>query len=128
MSQQSPLILVVEDDPDVSEGMVALLEEEGYRVGAARDGADGLRHLRENLGVKLILLDLTMPRMSAGEFRAVQRADPVMSEIPVLLMSANLDVSKQAQALGVAGYLGKPFRPAALIETIGRLVGPAATA
>ena len=121
-----PAILVVEDDPDVRDGMVSLLEEEGYRVLAAFDGAEGLERLREGHDVGLVLLDLTMPKMSAGEFRLQQRKDPAIAEVPVVLMSAGLDVARQADVLGAVGYVGKPFKPAHLLETVGRFLRPEA--
>jgi CheY-like chemotaxis protein len=117
-------ILVVEDDLDVSDGMVSLLEEEGYRVVAALDGAEGLERLRQDHAVGLVLLDLTMPNMSAGEFRTEQRKDPAIAEVPVLLMSAGLDGEQKAGVLGAVGYLGKPFKPAQLIETVERFLRP----
>ena len=117
-------ILVVEDDRDVSEGMVSLLEEEGYLVVAALDGAEGLVALRQTAGVGLVLLDLTMPKMSAAEFRFEQRKDPAIAQVPVLLMSAGLDVARHADVLGAVGFVGKPFKPARLLETVGRLLRP----
>jgi CheY-like chemotaxis protein len=123
-----PLILVVEDDPDVSEAMVALLEEAGYRVLPALDGAAGLRLLRERPEVALILLDLTMPRMSASQFRSEQRRDGAVAGVPVVLMSAGLEVGKQAELLGALAYVCKPFRAEALLEVVARLIAPASGA
>lgn len=125
-----PLILVVEDDPDVSDGMVALLEEEGYRTEAAADGAEALSKLRASPDAALVLLDLTMPKMSAGEFRAQQRKDPAISHVPILLMSAGLDVRRQAEALGAVAYIPKPFKPKLLLDTLAGVLqsNPAASA
>ena len=120
MSAPGPLILVVEDDPDVSDGMVSLLEEEGFRAATASDGEEGLKKLRELTDPSLVLLDLTMPRMSAAEFRSQQSKDPRIAGIPVMLMSAGLDVGRQAKALGAIAFIAKPFKPPALIEAIGR--------
>ncbi len=123
MSGEAPLLLVVEDDLDVSDGMVSLLEDEGYRVLAALDGHEGLKRLQDSPDVRLVLLDLTMPKMSAGEFRVEQRKVASIAAIPVLLMSAGLDAARQADKLGAVGFLGKPFKPAMLVETVGRLLG-----
>src|SRR5690349_3947395 len=80
-------ILLVEDDDDVAGAMVAVLEGEGYSVVRARDGEDALRALREGLAPCLIVLDILMPRMDGIEFRRVQRSDPSMSHIPVVVVS-----------------------------------------
>lgn len=120
MTARGQLILVVEDDPDVSDGMVSLLEEEGFRAATASDGEEGLKKLRELTDASLVLLDLTMPRMSAAEFRFQQAKDPLIAQVPVMLMSAGLDVGRQAKLLGAIAFIAKPFKPPALIEAIGR--------
>jgi CheY-like chemotaxis protein len=125
VSDGAGAVLIVDDDADVCEGMASLLDEEGYEALTALGGEAGLRLLRERPGVALVLLDLTMPRMNAFEFRAAQQGDPRIAAVPVVLMSAGLDGRKHAQRLGAAGYLAKPFKPAALLEVVDRLVrGP----
>ena len=114
-------VLVVEDDQDIADGMAGLLEEEGFRVLCAGNGAEALAKLRQDGSVQLILLDLTMPVMSAAEFRAQQSRDAAIAKIPVLLLSAGLDVAHQAKVLGAAGYISKPFKPPVLIESMRRL-------
>src|SRR5438067_560954 len=96
MSQAS-LVLVIEDDPDVSEGMIIVLEEDGYWVAAAFDGDVGLCALRDRPNIDLILLDLTLPKMNAAQFRQEQLHNPAIAHVPMLLMSANLDLQHQAE-------------------------------
>jgi DNA-binding response OmpR family regulator len=128
MSGQQTVILVIEDDPDVSEGLVELLEDAGYRAIAAHDGEEGLKKMRAQPGVALILLDLTMPKMSAAEFRQRQRADAAVAQVPVLLMSAGRDLAAHAAALGAIDSLAKPFRPSLLVEKLDALFGRRAAA
>jgi two-component system chemotaxis response regulator CheY len=122
VSGTSRAVLIVDDDADVCEGMASLLAEEGYEALTALDGEQGLRLLRARPGVALVLLDLTMPRLNAADFRAAQHGDPRIAAVPVVLMSAGLDGRKHAQRLGAAGYLAKPFKPQALLEVIERIL------
>ena len=62
-----PLILIVEDDPDVLGLVVTMLTEEGYRVATAQDGEAGLTVARSDRP-DLIVLDLMLPRMNALQF------------------------------------------------------------
>jgi two-component system chemotaxis response regulator CheY len=115
----SPLILVVDDDEDIRYAMSDTLEAEGYRVMLAEDGRDALLRLRTGAELPcLILLDLMMPNMDGIEFRGEQQRDPTLSSIPVVLLSADSQVKRKAAALGVAGSMAKPVRMAELLTII----------
>ncbi|MBK7862657.1 MAG: response regulator [Archangiaceae bacterium] len=102
-------IMVAEDDPEIRASVAELLQSEGYEVVLASNGAKALELLRGGAAPQLILLDLMMPGVDGFQFREEQRKDPVLSAIPVLLMSAGGDLNAKAAQLGVAGYLKKPF-------------------
>jgi CheY-like chemotaxis protein len=121
-------VLVVDDDPDIRASLAQVLEEVGYRAIQAADGVDALEVLRHQdpaLRPSVILLDMMMPRMDGREFRTIQRRDPVLSTIPVLVFSAQRDVSRTAVELGVEGYLEKPLRMGALLEAVARCAATA---
>ena len=82
-------ILLVEDDFDVREALAETLRDEGYAVECAVDGVQALDYLRGGGRPGLILLDLMMPRMSGSEFRMVQKVDPQLADLPVVLISAD---------------------------------------
>jgi CheY-like chemotaxis protein len=81
-------VLVVDDDPDIRECMVALLEMRGLPAVPASDGAEALDLLKAGMRPSLILLDLMMPRMDGWEFRAQQELDPELAAIPTVVVSA----------------------------------------
>jgi CheY-like chemotaxis protein len=113
--------MVVEDDLAVRETLQELLEEEGFRVTPASNGLEALARLRgveEN--PRLILLDLMMPVMDGVQFRAELRADSRLSEIPVVVMSADMGLEQKARGLSVAGVLPKPVQLDRLLETVHR--------
>ena len=113
-------VLVVEDNAEVRQALVALLEGEGYRVVEATDGVSALRLLRTGeVQPCLIVLDLMMPRMSGWDFRREQSNDRRFAAIPVLVLSAD-PLASQAERIGAAAVLPKPADPERFLELIGR--------
>ena len=110
-------ILVVEDDADLRAVMAAVLVINGYEVVEAADGEEGLRRLRSDPTVGLILLDLRMPRMDGRAFRAEQLGDPGLAAIPVVVVSGEADGSVAAAQLGTA-YRQKPVDPEDLLALV----------
>lgn len=102
-------ILLVEDDFDVREALVETLRDRGYDVESATDGEQALQILRSGARPGLILLDLMMPRMSGSEFRMVQQHDPALSDLPVILLSADGRMEEKARSLKVQGAIRKPI-------------------
>jgi signal transduction histidine kinase len=116
-------ILLVEDDPGIRDVLHGILEEEGYAVTTAENGQEALDTLRSSAAPDLIVLDLRMPVMDGWQFRAVQKADPMLAGIPVLAVSA--DGSAKAEAIDAAGYIRKPLSTESLLTTIARILGEA---
>lgn len=119
----APLILVVEDDHDVREALTELLRDAGYGVAWAADGRAAIQALRGGLRPAAILLDLMMPGMDGFEFRAVQRGDPALAAIPIILMSADRGIDRDALALGAAGRVAKPARIDDVLAVVARIAG-----
>ena len=116
-------ILIVEDDFDVREALAETLRDEGYDVDCAGDGEQALQDLRRGARPGLILLDLTMPRMSGAEFRMVQKVDPKLNGVPVVLLSADGRMEEKARMLEADGAIRKPIDLDVLIATIERFKG-----
>jgi len=113
-------VLVVEDNAEVRQALVALLEAEGYHVAEAVDGVSALRLLRTGaVQPCLIVLDLMMPRMSGWDFRMEQSSDLRLAGIPVVVVSAD-PLASQAERMGAAAVLSKPADPERFIALIGR--------
>jgi signal transduction histidine kinase len=116
-SRPAKRILVVDDDTATRDSLSDILEEHGYEVFTSDDGREALARLRVGRA-DLILLDLRMPVMDGWKFRTLQRADPELSKIPVIAMSA--DGSPEAAAIHADHYLRKPFNADELLLTIER--------
>jgi CheY-like chemotaxis protein len=109
-------ILLVEDDDGIRETMAALLEDEGFVVLQAANGADGLAALRQSGDVVcLVLLDLWMPIMNGWQLLAELRADDRLAELPVVVISA---AGEQPPPPGAAAFLRKPIRLDALLSAV----------
>ena len=115
-------VLVVEDDADCRDAVTNLLESEGYAVTGAEDGQVALDRLREGLDPCVILLDLMMPVKDGWQFRAEQRVDPALADIPTIIVSAQSGAIETARALSLTA-LEKPPDPDALMKLLGEYCG-----
>jgi CheY-like chemotaxis protein len=119
-----PLVLVVDDDPDVRHLTESLLSGHGYRVMLAEHGRDAIQRLRERCP-DLIVLDLNMPVMDGWGFRAEQRylPDATSAAAPVLVLSGKDDAATHAGRLGAVGVIKKPFDPDDLLAAVSAAIG-----
>lgn len=94
-----PTIMVVEDDADVLDVIALTLEDHGYSVLVAANGRQALDKLRAaEHRPALILLDLMMPVMDGRQFREAQRRDPALADVPVVLLSADVDIARSRRS------------------------------
>ena len=118
MPHSSPLVLVVDDDPQLRDLIAAVLTLEDYRVITAANGLEA-RLLLDLITPALVLLDLEMPVMGGRMVARALRAEG--STVPVILMSGAAHGPAIARELGVAGFLAKPFDLDALLAAVLRL-------
>ena len=97
------------------------LRDRGYLVESASDGEQAMQLLQAGARPGLILLDLMMPRMSGSEFRMAQLLDPVLVDLPVVLLSADGRMEEKAVALKVEGAIRKPIDLDELFSVIERV-------
>ena len=113
MEENTPQILVVDDNPEIREIITILLSGEGYGVKEAKDGADALTKL-ESCPFDLIILDIMMPGMNGYETCKEIRNT---SNAPILFLSARTTDSDKILGFYSGGddYLAKPFSYSELI-------------
>lgn len=104
---QAGTILIVEDHPDTRETLRDYLEEFGYAVDTAVDGADGLRKVQTQT-IDLVLTDLNMPHVSGMELLAAIRKQKIDTDVLVLSASGLVSTAVEAMRLGAVNYLVKP--------------------
>ena len=116
-------ILLVDDEPDVRFMLKTLLELQSYRVDAVDTGEGGLDEARMN-PPDLMLLDLTLPGMSGIDVLRSMGADPSLSRIPVLVLTASVDrgIEETCIAAGASGFSTKLTKPPQLLAKIRNLL------
>lgn len=119
-------VLVVDDSITTRTLEKSILEAQGYRVLVAVDGLEALGLLRSGEAViDLVLADVEMPRMDGFGLLQVMKADPSLSDLPVILMTSKDDPHdvRRGMELGADAYLTKQkFDQRELLATIGRVL------
>jgi CheY-like chemotaxis protein len=113
------VVMVVDDDADIRDGIAALLEAEGYRTLRATNGADALEALSHEERPGLILLDMMMPVMDGREFlRAIEERG---LQVPVILFTAFAD---DVERVVMRPVLRKPVDAHALVQAVRDVCDP----
>src|SRR5688572_11603112 len=102
------LILIADDDPAGRDVYALILRRAGYSVVTVADGEEALRAMRKRR-VDLLLLDLAMPEASGPTVLLTMQKDPLLSRIPVLVMTALPEqvARDRVRSFSVAGLLVK---------------------
>ena len=118
-----PTILIVEDI-ELNRELLAQLLEDNYRLLFARDGVDALE-LAARTRPDLILMDLSLPRMDGWEATRRLKADPTLTQIPIIVLSAHAmsGDEERARGCGCDDFLTKPLDEDRLFRTIARHLG-----
>ena len=127
--EKQPYILIVDDDPDILEGILTILETRPYRLATARDGKKCLEMIAEEVP-DLLILDLLMPRMDGWGVIRELRSEPRYAQIPIMILTTVIeDASRRryeletGMAMDVQDYVQKPTKPADLIARLEKLLG-----
>ena len=115
---------MIDDEEGVRAIAARVLEGAGLAVLTAGDGLEGVRAFRDRRReIDAVLLDLTMPRM--GGLEAAAALWGLRPDLPIVLMSGYSvrEMTLQSAALGMAGFVQKPFAPSDLLEAVRRALG-----
>ena len=116
-------ILIADDEEHLGRLVKFKLESAGYEVDWRQNGKEAWEGIN---GKKpdLVILDVMMPEMTGFEVLKRIRADEELVSIPVILLSAKSQQEdvRAGMELGATEYITKPFRPAALLECVKRLL------
>jgi DNA-binding response OmpR family regulator len=112
VTDDQPLVLIADDDPDLRTLVTYRLEKSGYSVIAASDGAEAEQLAIERLPA-LCVLDVMMPKLDGYELTRRLRANDATSRIPVILLTARSQEQDVRQGFdaGADDYIRKPFSP-----------------
>ncbi len=115
-------VLVVDDEFGIVDVLETILTDEGYRVVTACNGKQGLMRLSAEKP-NVILLDFMMPILGGAEMLRAMAAEPVYHRIPVIMISSLSEDVIAERCKGYAAFLHKPFRAAAVLSIVARVLG-----
>ncbi|MEM7035690.1 MAG: response regulator [Bacteroidota bacterium] len=121
-AEDAPLVLVVEDHPDMREHIRDALGS-GFRTILAEDGAAGLAQAQQAIP-DIVVTDVTMPEMDGFELCQALKTDRATSHIPVVMLTARAEAESRLEGLqtGADAYLSKPFNQVELQTVLQNLL------
>jgi len=122
-SESSEAILIVEDSPPVAAVIQVALSRAGYTVLMAVDGLDGLK-IAISERPRLIVTDSNMPRMDGFGLLRALKANPMTSDIPVIMLTSKASSEDEQKALefGFIDFIPKPVQPVRVVSRVKRVL------
>lgn len=117
-------ILVLDDEPDVTELLQYKLEQENYVVAVLNDPLEFVSKVRE-FEPDLMILDIMMPELNGLQLCRISRSDPAMKAIPIIFLTAKGEVEDRVKGLetGADDYISKPFNTKELLIRVSNIIG-----
>jgi len=122
-------ILVVDDEPDVTDLVAYHLKAKGFQVENLNDATASISKARAQQP-DLIILDIMMPHLSGIQICRILRADPKLARVPIIFLTAKAEAHDRIEGLesGADDYLSKPFSPKELVLRVESILRRAAAA
>lgn len=124
MAEEKKKVLCIEDEPEMIDLIKLILERKGFEVLGAVGGQEGLNVIRREMP-DLILLDLMMPEVDGWEVFRQMKADELLKDIPVIVVTAKAQSIDKVLGLHIAkvdDYVTKPFGPQELLKSIDKVL------
>ena len=116
MSAHKKLILVVDDDPGILEALQAILTYAGYEV--STDTGEMLQEKIQAYHPDLLLLDILLSGQDGREITKRLKSQKETAHLPIILLSAHLNLQTDAQTYGADDFVPKPFKMGDLLAKI----------
>jgi two-component system alkaline phosphatase synthesis response regulator PhoP len=123
-----PYVMIVDDDPDILEGITAILETRDYRLATARDGLQCMELIQQETP-DLLILDMMMPRMDGFAVIQELRSDPKYVGLPIIILTTVIEDAAYRRyeletglAMDVQAYIEKPAPPDEIIRKVSAIV------
>jgi two-component system, chemotaxis family, chemotaxis protein CheY len=116
-------ILIVDDSGTVRDEVAGFLKKNGCEVETAVDGKDGLAKLRANPSIKLIISDVNMPNMDGLTMVEKIRGELKNTTVHIIMLTTESSphMKERGKAAGIKGWIVKPFKGEAVLETFKKL-------
>lgn len=117
-------ILIVDDSRAIRQSISFILQEAGFTVVQAVDGAEAVS-LLDSAGFDLVVTDVNMPNMDGISLTKHIRQNSKQKFVPILMLTteSQADVMQEGKAAGATGWIVKPFDPDKLLAVVKKLVG-----
>ena len=111
------IVLIVDDDEKLSKMLAFLFMAKGFKVESANSGPAAFEVL-ERIKPSIVILDIMMPGMDGFEVCEKVKGDPILKDIPVIILSAlsSEENREKSVSLGAYAYFEKPFKSAELVS------------
>lgn len=118
-------VLVVDDSSTMREIVASFLSKNGFEVAVATDGRDGLAQLSQDAGIRLVLSDINMPNMDGLTMAEKIRSELGNQEVRIVMLTTedNVEMRERGRAIGVTGWIVKPFRGDVVLGPLKKLCG-----
>jgi two-component system, chemotaxis family, chemotaxis protein CheY len=118
-------VLVVDDSSTMREIVSGYLSKHGFDVALATDGRDGLAQLKVDPGIKLVISDINMPNMDGLAMAEKIRNDLGNKSVHIIMLTTedNPVMRERGRAIGVTGWIVKPFRGDAVLGPFKKFCG-----
>ena len=112
-------ILIADDNENIRDALTYLLEDEGYELVLAKDGADTLRKVRERKP-DILFLDIMMPEINGYDVCRTIKTDPLLKNTYIIMLTAKGQVAEQERGkdVGANEYIVKPFSPMEILAKV----------
>ncbi|RYE09736.1 MAG: response regulator [Hyphomicrobiales bacterium] len=119
-------VLIAEDEPSILESLDFILRRAGWSIAAVTDGDAVIGMLRKT-PPKVLVLDVMLPKRSGFDILKQIRADDMLHDLPVLILTAKGQAKdrRTAEELGADGFITKPYANAEVLDEVRRLIGAA---
>lgn len=116
-------IIIADDNENIREALIYLLEDEGFKLWIAKDGADALQKVRE-VHPDILLLDIMMPEINGYDVCRTIKNDPDLKKTYIIMLTAKGQVTEQerGKAVGADEYIVKPFSPSEILVRIKKIL------
>ena len=113
-------VLIVDDSKVIRLQINSALVDHGYDAIEADNGEEALNILRKDVDIGMVLVDINMPNISGFELCDLMQKNDKLKSIPavVLTIEGNQEMIRRGSAVGIKGWLVKPFQAEKLIEVV----------
>lgn len=116
-------ILIADDNENIRDALTYLLEDEGFELLLAKDGADTIRKVRE-IHPHILFLDIMMPEINGYDVCRTIKNDPDLKNTYVIMLTAKGQVAEQERGkeVGADEYIVKPFSPMEILAKVKQIL------